>query len=306
MRRAAAIAVAAAAVALAGCGGARRADVPAAPAPATPAERALAMLPQGAQVVVEIDLARLRANPVVGEVVARALAERTADLPAGVPASPLAAADHVVLAAYGVGTAQAAVLTILGAPHDIAGATRLADGFYAIGPPDWVDQAQQRVALASTGEHAFAISAPPELLELRRHAMPGKAPGASLRVTARLSFDARVALARLTGLDAAPAQLSAWADVVDDVALIVDCDAADPGSADPRHPSDAPRRLEAALRGALAAVSEQPIVRALGLPSSLSGARFIARGSWVRMIIAIGPAHLQRVVQRATALLGDT
>ena len=303
MRRAAAIAVAAA-IASGGCGGARRADAPAAPETITPAERALAMLPQGAQVVVELDLARLRGNPVVGEVVTRALAERTADLPAGVPASPLAAADLVVLAAYGVGTAQAATLIILGAPHDIADATKLADGFYAIGPPDWVDQAQQRVAMASTGERAFAISAPPELLELRRRAMPARAPGASLRVTARLSFDARIALARLTGIDAAPAQLSAWADVVDDVALIVDCDASDPGSADARHPSDAPRRLEAALRGAIAAVSEQPLVRALGLPSSLAGARSTTRGSWVRTIIAIGPAHLQRIVRRASALLG--
>jgi hypothetical protein len=298
--------ICAAAVAAIACGGARRSQpADTSPAPPTAAERLLAMLPQGAQVVVELDLARLRTNPVVGEVVTRALAERVADLPAGVPASPLAAADLVVLAAYGVGTAQAGTLTLLGAPHDIAGTTRLADGVFAVGPPDWVDQAQQRLALASTGERTFALSAPAELLELRRHAMPAKAPGASLRVTARLPFDARVALARQTGLDAAPAQLSAWADVVDDLALIVDCDAADPGSGDARHPSDAPRRLEAALRGALAAVSEQPMVRALGLPSSLAGARFVARGSWVRTIIAIGPAHLRRVVQRAAVLLRD-
>ncbi|HSS00302.1 MAG TPA: hypothetical protein VLM79_24760 [Kofleriaceae bacterium] len=301
--RAAACMAAAAALA---CGGARRA----APAeqreePVTAAERLLAMLPQGAQVVIEIDLARLRANPVVGEVVTRALAERVADLPAGVPASPLAAADRMVLAAYGVGTAQAATLTLLEAPHDIDGATRLADGVYAVGPPDWIDQAQQRVSLASTGERKFAIHPPAELLELRRHAMPDKAPGASLRITARLPFDARVALAHETGLDAAPAQLSAWADVVDDLALIVDCDAADPGSGDRRRPSDAPRRLEAALRGALSAVADQPIIRALGLPASLAGAKLVARGSWVRMIIAIGPDRLQRVVQRAAALLRD-
>jgi len=52
------------------CGGEQ--PVPVAPAaaaaPATVAERMLAMLPQGAQVVVELDLARLRANPVVGEI----------------------------------------------------------------------------------------------------------------------------------------------------------------------------------------------------------------------------------------------
>jgi hypothetical protein len=328
------------------CGGEPRVNVApmAAAAPSTVTERMLAMLPQGAQVVVELDLARLRANPVVGEVVTRALAERTADRPAGVPASPLAVADQVVLAAYGVGTAQAATLTLLAARHDIAeterspehrakpeapdqrsegsaefderggrmkygllaGATRVADGVYAVGPPEWVGEVQQRVALATTGEAAFAIRAAPELLELRRHAMPANAPGASLRLTARLSFDARIALARQTGLDAAPAQLSAWGDVADDLVLIVDCDAADPGNRPAgRRGSDAPRRLSAALRGVLAAVSDQPIVRALGLPSSLAGAKLAAQGSWVRTIIAIGPAHLRRVVQRAAALLRE-
>jgi hypothetical protein len=296
-----------AAVACAACG---RPAPPASPAhvaaPATVAERMLAMLPQGAQVVIEIDLARLRANPTIGDVVTRALAERTADLPAGVPASPLAVADQVVLAAYGVGTAQAATLTVLAAPRELADTTKLADGFYALGPPEWVEQIEQRVALATTGEARFAITAPADLLELRRRAMPADAPGASLRVTARLPFDARVSLARQTGVDAAPAQLSAWGDVADDLALVIDCDAADPGS-DPkghaRHGSDAPKRLEATLRGALAAVSDQPMIRALGLPSSFAGARLVARGTWVRTIIAIGPAHLRRVVERAAALL---
>jgi hypothetical protein len=305
------IAMSVVAAAGAACGGGGPAAHPAGSAagsatePATVIERILAMLPQGAQVVVEVDLARLRANPVVGEVVTRALAERVQDLPAGVPASPLAAADQVVLAAYGVGTAQAATLTVLAAAHELAGTTKLADGFYAVGPPDWVEQAQQRVALAATGEAKFAIRAAPELLELRRRAMPANAPGASLRITARLPFDARVALARQTGLDAAPAQLSAWGDVVDDLALVVDCDAADPGNrpAGGKRGADAPKRLEATLRGALAAVSEQPVVRLLGLPSSLAGARFAARGSWVRTIIAIGPSHLHRVADRAAALL---
>jgi len=296
------------AVAVTGCGGGAGqppATPEVAPVP-TVSERMLAMLPQGAQVIIEVDLARLRASPVVGAIVTRALAERTAELAAGVPASPLAASDQVVLAAYGVGTAQAATLTVLAAPNAIPGATKLADGFYAVGPPDWVDMAQQRVALASTGEAKFALSAAPEMLALRRHAMPDKAPGAALRLTARLPFDARIALARQTGLDAAPAQVSAWADVADDVALIVDCDAADPGDqkADARK-SDAPKRLEATLRGAIAAVSDQPAIRLLGLPSSLAGAKLVTRGSWVRAIIAIGPAHLQRVLGRASALLGE-
>ncbi|HEY0479088.1 MAG TPA: hypothetical protein VGD37_16330 [Kofleriaceae bacterium] len=305
MARAADIACLGFAAAIA-CGGGRGAPARATPErePATVSERLLAILPQGAQVVVEVDLARLRANPVVGGIVTRALAERDAEV-AGLPASPLAGADQLVLAAYGVGTAQAATLTVLAAPHELAGATRLADGFYAVGPPDWVEQVEQRVALAATGEAKFAIHAAPELLELRGHAMPANAPGASLRVTARLPFDARIALARLTGLDAAPGQLSAWGDVADDLALVVDCDAADPGNPAPGgRRGDSSRRLEAMLRGALEVLADQPAIRQLGLPASLADARLVARGSWVRAIIAVGPAHLRRVVERAAALLG--
>ena len=40
---------------------------------ADPADRLLALLPDGAQIVVELDLARLRANPVVGAVATAAL-----------------------------------------------------------------------------------------------------------------------------------------------------------------------------------------------------------------------------------------
>jgi hypothetical protein len=334
MRMRAALPVALVAAAVLACGGGP-APVPAVPSAApVPAgtERLLAMLPQGAQVVVEVDLARLRANPVVGGVVTRALAGLVPpDEPAGTPAAawlgsvlrggagaaaaapaadairpepPLAVADQVVFAAYGVGTAQAATLTVLAAPRAIADATRIADGVYAVGPPAWVEQAAQRVALATTGAAGFAIHPAPELAALRGHAMPAEAPGASLRVTAQLSFDARIAFARLTGIDAAPAQLSAWGDVVDDAALVIDCDAADPGGASPGKRSDPARRLAATVRAALGVLAEQPQIRALGLPPSLAGARLVAHGSWVRAIVAVGPEHLRRVVERAAALLG--
>jgi hypothetical protein len=326
--RAGRIAVAALAAAI-GCGG--RAPSTATPEPApVGTERLIAMLPQGAQVVIEVDLARLRANPVVGAVVTRAFAEPDAPaatpatpgeaqgapaaawlrgvLRGAVPGSPLAAADQIVLAAYGVGTAQAAMLTVLAAPRDIPGAARLAEGVYAIGPPEWVDQAEQRVAMAGTGAAGFAIHAAPELLALRAHAMPAEAPGASLRMTAQLSFDARIALARQTGLDVAPAQISAWGDVADDLALVIDCDASDPGNAAAgarrAGSGDASRRLTTTLRTVLTGVAELPAIRRLGLPPSIEGARLIARGSWVRAIIAVGPQHLHRVVERAAEWLG--
>ncbi|MBS1119137.1 MAG: hypothetical protein H6Q90_1365, partial [Deltaproteobacteria bacterium] len=157
---------------------------------------------------------------------------------------------------------------------------------------------EARAALGETG--GSRLTAPADLLALRDRAMPADAPGASLRLTARLPFDARVALARQTGLESAPAQLSIWVDVVDDLAIIIDADALDPGE---RATKKSIARLTRVIRGALAVLTNDPTTRALGLPGSLANARLVARGTWVRTIIAVGPKHLQRVVERATALL---
>lgn len=293
-------AIAAAVALFAACGssssGARPSAPVLGPAPATTAERILGLLPAGAQVIAEIDLARLRANPVVGGVLGRAIGGDIAGLPDGVSGSPLAAADLVVLAAYGVGTAEAATLTVLAAPTEIAGATRISDGIYAIGPDDWVAQLEQRAAITADAP----VGAAADLLALRDRAMPPKAPGASIRLTAQLSFDARVALARQVGLENAPGQVSVWGDVVDDLAIIIDADASDPGEPASQQ---AVARLEATMRGALSAIAQLAEIRALGLPSSLAGAKLTVRGTWVRTIIAIGPNHLQRVVARADQLL---
>ncbi len=297
-----------------GCGGAAKAPpITAAARPAAPTagDRILPLLPAGAQVIVEIDLARLRANPVVGALVARALAsDDLPGLPTGTPGSPLAQADVVVLASYGVGTSQAATLTVLVTTAPVEGAIRLADDLVVLGPPAWTAQVEARAALATVaaaqGTRSVPLVAAPALLRLRDQAMPPKAPGAALRVTATLSFEARVALARQTGLDAPPARLSVWADVVDDLAIIIDADADDPGDRKPiKKGARRTDRLETGLRGLLAAVAEVPAIRALGLPVSLRRARLVAKGSWVRTIISIGPTHLGRVVQRARAYLEE-
>jgi hypothetical protein len=298
-----------AAAAVAGCGSTPTKPAITAPEraqPKTPADRILPLFPDGAQVIVELDLARLRGNPVIGALVTSALTgEGLPPLPAGVPMSPLAKAETIVLASYGVGTSQAAMVTVIASAEDLAqisGATRLGDQLYALGPTEWIAQLEARAALAGIGDAASGppIIASPELLALRDRAMPANAPGAALRITARLSFDARVALARQTGLDTAPSQVSIWADVVDDFAIIVDADAADPGDQKTKDPT---KRLEAGLRGVLAGLADEPAIRALGIPASLERARLVARGTWVRTIVAIGPAHLQRVVERATAYL---
>ena len=289
------------------CSGGRARPLPARPAPphvTTGTEHVLALLPEGAQLVVEIDLARLRANPAVGDVAGKALAQLGADaripgVPLAFRGSPLAGADSIVMAAYGVGTADAATLTILQTKQDLADSTRIAPDLVAIGPDDWIGQLQARAAIDA--KHALAPSA--ELLHLRDHAMPPGATGAVLRVTARLPFDARIAFARQTGLDAAPAQLSIWGDVADDLAVVVDADAADPGD---KLGKDAARRLAQTLQQTLEAAADDSTSKALGVPRSLTEARLITQGTWVRAIVAVGPHHLQRAVERARAMLGPS
>lgn len=270
--------------------------------PATLAERMLALFPDGVQIVIELDLARLRANSVVGPVATLALGELGAEtklpgLPFAVEGSPLATADQVVLAAYGVGTDAATTITVLATKADnITNAVRLDDELVALGPPEWTRQLEARAAIARQAP----LVAPRELLRLRDHAMPKQAPGAVLRVTARLPFDARVSLARQTGLELAPAQLSVWADVVDDFALIVDADAADPGD---KKAKDAVKRMHASLETLLHGLAAEPVIRALGVPTSLTDARFVEQGTWVRAVVAIGPRHLARAAERARAML---
>jgi len=289
-------------VVVAACGGHARAPVTTR-AP-TPGEDVLALLPEGAQVIVELDLARLKANAAVGETAKQALGAFGADshvpgLPLSVMGSPLANADRVVLAAYGVGTAQAATLTVLTTKADVPGGVRISPELVALGPEDWVGQLEARAAVAA--QHPLAV--PEAVLKLRDHAMPQGATGAVVRITARLPFDARVALARMTNVDAAPAQLALWCDVADDLAIVVDTDAVDPGDRDPKSAKDSARRLAHTIRGVLGALADTPAIRALGVPTSLADARLVTEGSWVRTIVDVGPRHLARVAERARAML---
>ena len=273
------------------------------PKPTTLADRTLALLPEGAQVIIEVDLARLRANQVVGGVATQMLGDIGADaklpgLPMSMQGSPLAHADYIVLAAYGVGTANAATVTFLGGKlEEVADSVRLADDLIVIGPVEWTNQIEARNGIAQTA----TLVAGTELLALRDHAMPDKAPGAVLRVTANLPFDARVALARMTGVELAPARLSVWADFVDDFAMIVDADASDPGD---KPGKDAVARLTKSVETLFTAVANEPLIRTIGVPYVFTNAKYVQQGTWVRAIVQIGPRQLARAAERARAMLG--
>lgn len=301
---------------VAGCGGGRGRTATTQTPQTRVAERLtdwmVAVLPAGVQILVEVDLARLRSNAVVGELAAKVLADLGAEqklpgLPMAVQGSPFANAEAVVLGAYGVGTPQAATIIVLATTGDVTGATVIAANLRVLGPEEWTGQVASRAAIAKLAPDAPArlgvrlpVALADELAKLRDHAMPAKAPGAVLRVTARLPFDARITLARQTGLEAAPAQLSVWADVIDDAAVIIDADAADPGEKDPKA---ARKQVAVALKRMFSVLATDPAVRALGLGNNIAGAKFVEQGTWVRAIIEVGPRQLARAVERARAML---
>ncbi len=286
---------------------------PTTPVATTVADWMVAVLPTGVQIVVEVDLKRLRSNEVVGEVATRLLADmgdeqKLPGLPMNVQGSPLAKADAMVLGAYGVGTPQAATIIVLATTEDVTGSTRIAANLVVLGPDEWTSQVAMRSAIAKLAPDVPAplgerlpVTLADELARLRDHAMPAKAPGSLLRLTARLPFDARIALARQTGIEAAPAQISVWADVVDDFGLIFDADAADPGE---KNAKAARKLVASSLQRFFASIASDRSIRALGLANNIAGARFVEQGTWVRAIIEVSPRQLARAVERARAMLG--
>lgn len=325
-----------------GCGGGAKSGLgqPLPPLPAraaTAGDSLLAMLPAGAEVVIELDLERARGNQVIGGLVGKLLEREAgqgqggaeADPLASLSAAPLAHARAVVVASYRVGSAEAGSLTLLRCDGPAAQraaalrATVMGDDVLALGPPELVEQAQLVAAAAIPASSSQLHS----LLALRARPMPEGATGAVLRVTAELSFEARLSLARQTSLEAPPARLALWADVADDAALVVMADSRDEDQAD-RPPTSAPtsqgspsskspkgkrgepspqeraaERLAAALTGALGELARDPRVAAMGLGQPLRHAKLSRAGTWIQLVVVVGPERLGRAVSRAAAWL---
>jgi hypothetical protein len=283
--RVALIAAACAGSGASGCGG--RAPAIAVPTRATTAgDVLLARLPPGAAIVLEVDVARLRANPAVGPLVG-ALVARPPAPEAAAPAAlaaltdaPLAGARAIVLAAYAVGTPAASTITIVdgdGAPPQ---ATPLAGGVYALAAEGDVAR-----VLAVAGGGA-SLAADRELAALRALAMPAAAEGAAARLTARLDRPARKALADVLGTADAPPVVSAWLDVADDLALVA-------------WVGGEPRRWAPLLERVRDRAAVVALVAALGLGPPVAAAVVRRERAAARLTLVVAPARLRRVVERA-------
>jgi len=269
---------------------------------ATAGDRLLAKVPAGAQVLVEIDLARLRANPVVGPTITEMFAAGL-DVPGAgagaapgavgaLAAAPLADARFVILAAYRVGTASATTLTIVDGGVRPDAALDLGDGVWALAPEG------DAPALIATAGGGASVRGDDALMAVRASVMPDAADGASLRAAARLDEVGRAALATALGLPAAPAVVSAWGDVADDLAVRVALsDGAVVASArTPTWLSPLKRLIERAATA--------DAIRALGLAPSIAGTEIERVGAGFQVTLVIGPARLARAVERLRAHRG--
>lgn len=281
----------------AGCGGgsdkkaAATPDIEIPERPATPGDAMLALAPAGADAVLEVDLARLRANPVVGDLVGALSASAPSGETAAGRLDLFAGADEVLLATYDLG-GQPERLMLLSGPgvSDLPDAVPLSDGAVALAS----EPMRARLAAVQAGTEP-ALASDRELLQVRALAMPERAPGASLRVTARLDFDARVAVARDLGLDEVPVSVSIWGDVVDDLAVValVGGD----GKADGAKLARDLKKVTGRLAGSLP-------LRAVGLGPVLKSAKIEAKGTSARLVLLIGPHRLARIAARLERHLG--
>ncbi len=258
----------------------------------------LPSLPAGADLVIELDLARLRANSVVGPVVAAVAAlpgdqvqeiARTGGAVATLAVALVGGADAAVVAAYRVGSPDAVTLVAVRGGDALPGAAELGGGLRLAGPDEWVGRARAVMAGSEPGLDDDAT-----LMVTRAQAMPAKASGAWLRVAGRFGFDARVEMASRFDLDVAPASVSMWADVADDLALVAVLGGGN---------GDEVQSLVGSLQRTRERGTRNPIARALGLAPAVAAMR-IERGHGVaRAIFLVGPHRLQRVASRAVKLL---
>jgi hypothetical protein len=285
-----------------GCGGGRARRGPRGPEAvpvrvATGGEPLLALVPAGADLVVEIDLARLRANPVVGAAAtawlapARPEARAIPTLPGltlGAAPAPLSGVRTLGVVAYGIGRGTPAAVTLLVSDRPVPGAVELGGGVVALGPPELL----ARLAAVGRGE-APALTTDRGFLALRARAMPAAATGATVRVTARLGLDARVAFGAVVGSELAPASLSVWADVADDAAAVALADGTDTDAG-----ADGSARLAKALARARVGLAGSTALLQLGLAPVVRGARITRRGDLIEIIATIGPRRLADVASR--------
>lgn len=274
----------------------------------TAGDELLAMAPAGADVIVELDLDRLRANEVAGPLVQRLSghligpvaasavsgtgSDTSSDSGSGSGSSRdwWQATDAVLLCAYRVGEDNAETITLIRGDAPLG--ERLDPDISVLGAAELV----AKVRAVRAGD-VPSLADDRALMRVRTVAMPARADGGFLRAAGRLSFHARVELASRLELDVVPATLSVWADVADDFALVATLQGTEP---------DDGERLHTGAASALDELAQVPWIRTHNLHFLLRTVDISAHAQAVRMTLIIGPRRLNNLIARVMrSLPGD-
>ncbi len=268
------------------CSGAATPKVtPMVPRATTAAQDLLAVAPIGADLLLELDLKRLRDNPVVGDVLASVASPEnaaTVDL--------LQQAEVALLCVYDIGNVPKQLIVLRSQAEMLPGTVALGDKLFAVG------DAQLLSLAAGIQGPEQSMLADDELLRLRGQPMPADAKNAAFRLSVRLDFDARVAIASKLSISEVPISVAVWGDVVDDMAIVAHLAA---GAS-----AEAPR-LERAIVALRKRVADHVFSRALGLSAPLRGARVTRDDKTVKVVVLLGPERLQYVVARLLKQLSN-
>ncbi len=174
----------------------------------TAGDAILRYVPDGANLLLEFDLERVRKNEKVG----KAFESGSSDL----SMVGVAKISTLVLAGFHVGTKEAGMLIFVKSkskPEETF--TRVHGDIYVAGPP----QLKKRIA-PMKAHPKQSILGDKQLMALRAGAMPEKAKAASFRAVYNIDLQQQLGLANIMGIEVAPSSLSVWADVADDFALV--------------------------------------------------------------------------------------
>ena len=278
------------AILTAGCGDmAKKTAATVAPRAQTGSETLLEFVPDSADAVFEVEVAHLRENQKVGDLVAAIIGEQN-------DAGVLAQSQRLVICSFGIGdkVQQLVLVEAKGSALSTEGGTQIADSVFAFGPPELlalVGAVQQKKQKAMIKDLGF--------LRLRAAAMPEKAGAAGVRATARLGFDARVALANALDVDSVPTSFSVWADVADDAALIAILAAEDPVAA--RQLARSVSRLRDRLR--LSTIGRLGPMASLLANTDNAEIEVVKRS--VRIVWVLPPSRLSHLIGQLMNRLGE-
>ena len=200
-------------------------------------------------------------------------------------------ADEMVMVSTSVGTGNADTLTLIRGSNVLAipNSVRIDKRTIAIGSKPMIAMIQQTI----NGERSSIINKRNNVI----NAMPLKALSFSVYAFGCFTFDARVSLARLLDLNSVPVCVSAWGDVVDDLAIIVHMTGKDTLEA---------VGLKKDFTAWIKKISKQAWVKRWGLLTGFQKVDVVQIGSYIRAVMLLNPKYFHFILNKIKADMNES